>query len=439
MWYRSRSSNTTNVGNGLEFVTPLTRRKRKKSIPVLCYLFVFGVLTLMGSRTIVSNLSNNDISIGYAISVTGCPEDNKKSVSLYDAAAVLSQSIKRASSVGRYKHYTMHALVHKDAVKCTMPFFEEELNYKVHIVDTPVSIDEIETAYLRERISNGGCCGEKELIKLHAYGLTQHPIVVHLDLDTIILKPLDDLFDTMLVNTLTKDTMPSLHIMPSSLSKAKTVDFMFTRDYNMATMHMIKKKHVGVQGGFFVLKPSQQTLKEMKDLLRKGHYTGGNGWGDKGFGPFYGSQTIQGFLPYFYDYIKKGQTSVELNRCYYNNMVENPRDKRTINNVVSGNCKDGREDCPDCRELPVDEVYSAHFTLCQKPWECFPHSQKMLQHELCRSFFSKWYEMRHQYQQEHHGEASQPDKKPKSFHSDIFLGYCKTFGPSGYVPLPRAN
>ena len=41
---------------------------------------------------------------------------------------------------------------------------------------------------------------EKELVKLEAYTLTQHPVVVHLDLDVVVLKPMDVLFDWMLVD-----------------------------------------------------------------------------------------------------------------------------------------------------------------------------------------------------------------------------------------------
>jgi len=40
--------------------------------------------------------------------------------------------------------------------------------------------------------------GEKELIKLEAYTFTEYPVVVHVDLDVLVLKSLDNLFDAML-------------------------------------------------------------------------------------------------------------------------------------------------------------------------------------------------------------------------------------------------
>ena len=37
------------------------------------------------------------------------------------------------------------------------------------------------------------CCGASEFIKLHAYTLTEYHRVVHLDVDTLLLHPLDRL------------------------------------------------------------------------------------------------------------------------------------------------------------------------------------------------------------------------------------------------------
>ena len=42
-----------------------------------------------------------------------------------------------------------------------------------------------------------GCCGDKEFLKLYSYTLVDYPIVVQLDLDSLIVQPLDDLFDAM--------------------------------------------------------------------------------------------------------------------------------------------------------------------------------------------------------------------------------------------------
>lgn len=40
---------------------------------------------------------------------------------------------------------------------------------------------------LRLMMHNDGCCGYSELLKLHVYGLVEHPLAVHLDFDSLVL------------------------------------------------------------------------------------------------------------------------------------------------------------------------------------------------------------------------------------------------------------
>jgi hypothetical protein len=206
----------------------------------------------------------------------------------------------------------------------------------------------------------GSCCGEKELIKLEAYTLVDHPVVVHLDLDTLVLKPLDDLFDVML--GIAADTS-KLDVMWKDIPIPEQVNAFLTRDYNMVDA---STKYKPVQGGFLVLRPSMETYQAFVDIVRVGDFREHSGWGGK-VGPFYGAMTFQGIIPYYYDYLHPG-SAVELNRCVYNQMCDNPRDKRTINDVVNGNCRTGEKDCEDCRSRPLEDVVTSHFTLCQKPY-----------------------------------------------------------------------
>lgn len=74
-----------------------------------------------------------------------------------------------------------------------------------------------------------GCCGEKELVKLEAYTLTDHPVVVHMDLDVVVLKPMDALFDVMLDSTTDRDTS-KVPIMWPDLPLPEKVNAFFTRD-----------------------------------------------------------------------------------------------------------------------------------------------------------------------------------------------------------------
>lgn len=369
------------------------------------------------------------MTIGYAISLTSCSE----TPSLVDGAAILAHSIRLSSSrVNKNSKYDykLYAIVHESAASCR-PMLEK-LGYETMEVDVPVPVSEIKGDFLRNRVPKNGCCGELEYIKLWAYTMVQHPFIVHLDVDTIVLKPLDELFDAALATDTTgmKDSvMWPREFHDANSNKGKSIDAFFTRDYNM---RKASRGPVGVQGGFIVIRPSMQTFQDFKDIIQEGHYTEHGGWGDKGFGPFYGAMTFQGIIPYYYDAVKPG-TAVELNRCLYNSMADNPRDKRTVNNVVSGNCVDGRKNCEDCREREVKDIFTAHFTLCQKPWHCLKHSKDRLQDRLCRKLFHEWYRIRADFEKPSVAENIKVGKG--EYEPEHFRGFCKSGGKKGYLPL----
>jgi hypothetical protein len=114
-------------------------------------------------------------------------------------------------------------------------------------------------------------------------------------------------------------------------------------------------------------------------------------------------------------------------------MADNPRMKKTVNDVVSGDCRDGRDDCEDCRERDIGDVATAHFTLCQKPWHCLPHGQDMLQHRMCKKLFKEWYRIR--------ADLEQPNVADNvvigegTFQPEHFRGFCKFSGQRGYIPI----
>ena len=82
---------------------------------------------------------------------------------------------------------------------------------------------------------SNGCCGEKELVKLEAYTLTDHPVVVHLDLDVVVLKPMDALFDMMLTKSPVDWDTTNVPIMWPEKKLPEKVNAFFTRDcaYNI--------------------------------------------------------------------------------------------------------------------------------------------------------------------------------------------------------------
>lgn len=244
-------------------------------------------------------------TIGYAITVSGCPSNSDArgdfGAGISDGAAILQHSI-HLNSIQNYPtsqslyDYKMYALVHVEAESCARPALEP-LGYEILIRDVPVPLAEIEGKYLREKVADNGCCGEKEFVKLHAYTLTQHSVVVHLDLDTLVLKPMDKLYDVM-INGPPKDGSNGgievafddpLISTTTTTNNKNTIDAFFTRDYNMAHPGM---KHVGVQGGFLVLRPSMDAFNEFVSIIRKGDFQEQKGWGGLGFGPFYGVSAL---------------------------------------------------------------------------------------------------------------------------------------------------
>ena len=409
------------------------------------------LVTTGTSNTVTAPQASNPATIAYAISLTGCPATVDDQASLIDGAAILAHSIhlnsnQSPNSQSNY-NYKLYAIVHPKALTCASNL--EPLGFTVLERDVPVAVEDIEGDYLREKVVTNGCCGEMEFIKLWAYTLVEHPIVVHLDLDTFLLQPLDHLFDRMLVKDATAttgdhgDEPRRTNVLPDVMwpeeRDIQYPDAFFTRDYNMVNAG---RRPVGVQGGFLVARTSLDTFKNYQQIILEGNF-GKKGWGDLGFGPFYGSMTFQGIVPYFYDAIHPHH-SMELNRCVYNTMADNPRDKRTVNDVVSGKCRDGREDCEDCRDRPLEDVKTAHFTLCQKPWTCLPHGENIVQDRLCRKLFGEWFRVRADLELSWQ-KRSLVEEEGKNgetivvgegkFQAEHFRGFCTRSGQKGYIPL----
>ena len=244
------------------------------------------------NKVTTTNIQKAKTTIGYAITVSGCPKTNASG--MLDGAAVLKHSIHLNSihSSSSQYDYQMYALVHPSAESCATLQLAP-LGYQILVRDVPVPLQEIEGDYLRNKVPKNGCCGDKEFVKLHAYTLMEHPVVVHLDLDTLVLKPMDALYDVMMDGVMSSSTKKNNKSNGGGIDVAfndpmpqqQPINAFFTRDYNMAHPGM---KHAGVQGGFLVLRPSMEVYEEFREIIRKGDFRQNGGWGGMGFGPFYG-------------------------------------------------------------------------------------------------------------------------------------------------------
>jgi hypothetical protein len=167
-----------------------------------------------------------------------------------------------------------------------------------------------------------------------------------------------------------------------------------------------------------------ERFTELQNIIRKGDY-GGRGWGNSGIGNFWGGQTVQGILPYFYHSVHPGD-ALELNRCIYNCMVDNPYHAGTTK------CLDNNETCEDCRLQKIDNVATAHFTICQKPWTCCFHSNPR-NSILCTDLHDKWFSMRNEFELSHNIDISYRDRTTRYKNSS---GMCKGYGDDKYIPIP---
>ena len=213
-------------------------------------------------------------------------------------------------------------------------------------------------------------------------------MAIHLDLDTLVIHPLDELFNVLHFNHHTKEgkearlrllreglvastylnrrvtgnpststttttttstantttditageaTTTSATMMHYELMTNITVNAFFTKDYNMIVPGP-QQQRVGVQGGFLLLRPSTSTYIDLINIVRSGEFYSGfnaqsTGWYHSGYGKhIWGSMTIQGLLAYYFDTIDL-EHSVELNRCRYNNIADNARTSSFATNV----------------------------------------------------------------------------------------------------------
>ena len=232
----------------------------------------------------------DDKTVAFVVTITSCGghKDTAVPFEIVEGAAVLRHSIHQNSKHGSGTYdYRLYALYHPSARACAATL--TELGYIVQAQETPVALAEIQNELLRERIVNNGCCGEKELIKLAAFTLTQHALVVLLDIDVLLLKPLDRLFD-FLLDPVTQRPGPEdlLFALPAAGPPQTQIDLLYTTDYAMVNAERPIKP---TQGGFVVLRPNRTIYEDFVAIVREGDFRfegGGDlGWGGR-TGRFWG-------------------------------------------------------------------------------------------------------------------------------------------------------
>jgi len=139
-------------------------------------------------------------------------------------------------------------------------------------------------------------------------------------------------------------------------------------------------------------------------------------------------------VPYYYDHLHRNE-SVELNRCVYNQMADDPQQEEQeggVNGTKVKKCLTGQQECEDCRDRNLDEIVSLHFTICQKPWHCRPHSRdETKQSKACRAFTHEWYRARSELERSW-GRSGMGNS---TWDREQFFGYCRNATRKGYTRI----
>ena len=410
-------------------------------------------------------------TIAYAISLIKCGDHQSNAAGMTDATLVLRHSIHKMHENSRY-NYKMYAIVHRQAVECTDLLAQAGL--EVVVRDPPLEVSEIRGEYLRKHIRREWCCGADEFVKLYAYSLPE-PIVVHMDVDFVLNRPMDELFDVMFNPA--SESKNQIQLERPTDPWPTQVDAFLTKDWGQSVPGA---RPPGYQAGFLVARTNPKILDELVEIIREGNYIGGlskrNGWGGLGYGGFVGAMAMQGLLAYYYDVVRPG-TWMELNQCRYNHMGmdtlyrHNPNFLRRHSKV--GKCRNNKEYCEDCQVTPIPDIYSIHYTQvsalvemciaddqcysiahkplqCRKPWNCIGESIKnstenananvpdgsvILDH--CLELQKVWHDHRADLEDQLRalGASTVDDSRAGSYKPHIFQGHCTANGGDNYLTI----
>eukprot|EP00546_Thalassionema_frauenfeldii_P020972 CAMPEP_0178903840 /NCGR_PEP_ID=MMETSP0786-20121207/5373_1 /TAXON_ID=186022 /ORGANISM="Thalassionema frauenfeldii, Strain CCMP 1798" /LENGTH=1220 /DNA_ID=CAMNT_0020575241 /DNA_START=105 /DNA_END=3767 /DNA_ORIENTATION=+ len=225
-------------------------------------------------------------TVAFVVTIPSCPEDtthppadDDPSDAFYDAAAFLRHSVcnctARNPDSGSTVESTFYAIVHPSAVSCLAPSGNEnydrvkilqELGYWVIIWAEPVSLSELPSnSYVRDNINNED--GIRDMLKIHAYDLTNHPVAVLMNFDSIFLNPIDDIITSLQGST------------------------------NVKSYHVTKEDQTTVNAGMLFIKPNETEFNSIKYSFKSTTYDASNGWGGLGY---QGLGLVEGFLTYYY-------------------------------------------------------------------------------------------------------------------------------------------
>jgi hypothetical protein len=321
-----------------------------------------------------------------------------------DAALVLGHSIRQVhsetNSKGGSDKYSadLIALVTPN-VLIARPILQA---YGWRVVEKPLPVqeDEIENTLFAQQFKSSSKEGMFELMRLWTFAFTGYHRVVYLDVDSLVLRNLDELFDD------------------------DHLELQYTGDFE----HKEHSPAVPIRDSFLIVKPSIDRFEQIKSMIKKGKHNR-NGWFDSRIGNFWGGQTLKGLLPYVYYAKHKGKGKL-LDSCKYHNLAASPHRPGTKK------CWGAERNCPDCRLTNITDVLTLDYSACGQPWLCSKLINKQHDNQqACKAMHQKWFEVRDDLERTHKVDLSYRFDGSKT--AVVWsIGMCAGWGDQRYLPIP---
>ena len=104
--------------------------------------------------------------------------------------------------------------------------------------------------------------------------------------------------------------------------------------------------------------------------------------------------------------------------------------------------------CIDCMVTEFDKIYSVHYTMCKRPWQCISEGAvkggsrtldvHMVNVEHCHEVVRRWHKLRVDFENKLYsltGDETILNGTKHGHRQNIFQGHCKDEGVEGYVSI----
>jgi hypothetical protein len=424
------------------------------------------VVDVVSKSPLLFQRPTQPIVIAYVITFPHkCEGGEYNSTTWMDSILVLRHSIHLTSVRGNaHSHYDYHlvAMVETKAeASCSPVLYQSGAFHTVMIKEPPIYGQEIvgEKGSLARKTLHRK--GTTEFLPLYIYEMTEYPIVVHVEWDSILTKPLDDVLDAFLYHpqsnigrTARERIVLEQHQGRRNVVWPDNVQAAFTLDWPQ----VMPGRKPGVRPGLFIVKPNVNVYELIIDVIRQGDYVDGhsreNGWGGLGHGGYTGAMGLSGLLAFVYEALLY-DTWVELNQCRYNHvgmdvLYRAPPSFQKSHAKV-GQCRNDGDYCEDCMTTSLSLLHSVRFgEACPRPWHCIgegsrsrhdktgvPEEQVSLPH--CLELQGIWHGVRRDLEAKLYNltnaDTIREAGQAGDYLSHVYGGHCHSYGANGYLKI----